>query len=142
MPIPYRTDFLTWLAMAWESILQVEYARVDAQELRSERGVMYYCSKYAAKQEPPSDPLVSLPYLHDCGRVWGVFNAAHLPQCHETVVQVDTRIKAFQDFRRAFRRVRPQIASNRRWQGFTVLTDRADRWYDYLMCLIDATGEG
>lgn len=127
-----------WLASAWQDILKVPYARIDCQKLNSARGVMHYCSKYVAKQEQPSRPLVSLPYLHDQGRHWGVFNRSALPQFHKSVVVCEGRIKAFQDFRRAYKRVRPQIASDRRWQGFTVFSDDSERWYDYLLSLIDA----
>lgn len=141
VPIPYAQTFENWLHLNWASVLQVDYARVEAQALKSANGAMYYCSKYVAKKEEPCDPLVSLPYLHAQGRHWGVFNRFHLPQFEPIKIQVHNKVKAFQDFKRAFKKHYPNHRVAHEWQGFTLFTDNAFRWLDYLELLIDQTDD-
>jgi len=128
-----------WLNTVWCEIIGADWCRTDVQRLKSERGVMHYCSKYVAKKQEDQDPLVSLPYLHAEGRHWGIFNAAFLPQFVEVTVATHGNMKAFHDFKRTYKRFNKKHRVNHEWQGFTLFTDNAFRWYDYLCDLIEAT---
>lgn len=127
-----------YLNTAWCEVLGVDYCRTDVQAMKSGRQAAFYCAKYAAKVSEAESPLVSLPYLHDVGRSWGVFNRRSLPrfECHK--ITVEGHSKAFYDLKRAVRHKIPKIISNRRYQGYSLFTDDADLWLDYLtQCLLE-----
>lgn len=146
MPMPHNSDewrpYTGWVNVAWAGVIDAydekpsdgskpPMMRTDCQLLDGARAVMRYTSKYAAKPAV-EDNLVSLPYLHAQGRCWGVFNRPQLPMYPLTKIALTASKSVFYNFRRAVNRKVPEIASKRRWQGFTVFSDNTSRWLDYL----------
>lgn len=145
MPMPMPTDtwkfYTGWINVVWADIIghynttaqKPPLLRTDCQLLDGSRAVMYYTAKYAAKT---ASPLVSQPYLHEQGRLWGSFNSSFLPYAPLTTREVWGKNGVFYNFRRAFNGHSPQYAHKRLNQGFTLFSDHAVRWLDYLHYLL------
>jgi hypothetical protein len=91
-------------------------AGTQVQKVRSWRGVMSYASKYMAKIEGD--------YNVPCGRVWGVFNAGHIPWSKVLEVEVSQEkiIKAMRLMRR-YARIKA-----RDFPTLTIFINNPDQW--------------
>ena len=109
--------------------------RTDYKELKGNRGVMYYVSKYCAKVSKPfamkDAILVYLPYSHE-GRFWGVFQANKLPFASLTVVTLEDDAWVYGEFKSECTAEYYQLHFYGEYQGFKLFTDDAR---DYLLLL-------
>jgi hypothetical protein len=90
-------------------------AGTQVQKVRSWRGVMSYASKYMAKE---------MNFGQECGRVWGYFNAGHIPwsKILEVEVSQEKIVKAMRLMRR-YARIKA-----RDFPSLTIFINDPDQW--------------
>jgi len=116
----------------WAEIIKQERPFTRIEAVRSWNGIMSYCSKYIAKpQEPVSregdDGFIYLTYLHDMGRVWGIFNKHNLPYAALTQVIFPMFPIVFTKFRHIAELVWPGLGLQEA-PGFKLFVFSADHW--------------
>lgn len=118
--LPYSKAIQKFISYLWymtvksgdEKHLQ---AGTQVQRVRSWRGVMSYASKYMAKE---------MNFGQECGRVWGCFNAGHIPWSKVLEVEVSQEkvIKAMRLMRR-YARIKA-----RDFPSLTIFINNPDDW--------------
>lgn len=119
----------------YESLIEGYRLRTDYKELKGNRGVMYYVSKYCAKVESAYASqdaiLVYLPYSHE-GRFWGVFQSSKLPFADLQIVTIEDDTWVYEEFKSECAREYYQLHFYGQYQGYKLFTDDAR---DYLILL-------
>lgn len=116
-------EFLIWAAKAWYTIVGSGDFRhmergVEAEVIRSWRGVMSYTSKYITKVDEAKIP-------PGAGRFWGVFGKNNIPWSTITNIKIsDQQVKIlFRYFRRYMR-----MRAAHQMPSMTVLISNPARW--------------
>lgn len=114
--------------------------RTDYKELKGNRGVMYYVSKYCAKVENPFASqdaiLVYLPYSHE-GRFWGVFQENKLPFAHLTIVTLEDDSWVYGQFKAECAGEYYPLNFYGDYQGFKLFTEDANDYLLLVRALLD-----
>jgi len=123
---------------AWGEIIGFDRPFTRIEWIKSRRGVMRYISKYCAKAQAPTENDESEEgiggfnhpaYLHDTGRVWGVFNAENLPFADVYIASVPLRTMNYQRIRKCAEHFYAGIAENRSL-SFTLFIEKTEFWLE------------
>lgn len=144
MPDETNRHYSGWFHEAWESITKHHAwypsdgrhdLRTDDVEIVNQRQMMYYVSKYAAKNDGGRTTLVTNSYSH-VGRLWGIHNRAKIPFCPLQEISVYASENAFKAFQATSEAEYPAIAQYNPRRGFTLYVDCAADWHEFLLWLI------
>jgi hypothetical protein len=118
--LPYSKAIQKFISYLWYMTVKSGdekhlWAGTQVQKVRSWRGVMSYASKYMAKE---------MDFGQECGRVWGYFNAGHIPWSKVLEVEISQEkvIKAMRLMRR-YARIKA-----RDFPSLTIFINDPDQW--------------
>lgn len=120
------------LQKMWGEVIGQERPFTRIEFIRSHKGVASYVAKYMTKQESAEtvhSGFNYVSYLHDIGRIWGIFNAKFLPLDVAITVTYPFLGKAITKFRHYAILKWPELA-NREHFGFTLYVKDAYKWLE------------
>jgi len=136
--LPFHELRNMWSEIIYKYVdLQLPFVRIE--KLKSNRGALYYVSKYVAKMSDDgavAGALLNLDaYLH-AGRVWGVFNSQFLPFAPKVYITIlDREPRSAAECKKLMRRHYAYM-NKQRDKGGVIFTEKAYSLHNALIRLL------